>query len=209
MNSASIRRQASPSPGACRSSSAAFPSVLVVRNAASPSGKRVAVGCSVFRYSRPRWASSSPSSACAAPPTHSGCQALNTSCRKPGSLSSAVLIAPPGSSFASSTQTRRPPRARSAAAARELMPLPTIATSKSATRELPELVVGDEAALLRAELLDALEQLSLRVVVEIEAELLRLDPDRVESALLPEDDPPGGAHDRRRIRFDCRRVVKL
>ena len=66
-------------------SSRAFPSALRSRNAAPPSGKAVAVGSSVFRYSRPRAASSSPSSACAAPPTQSGCQALSTSCRKPGS----------------------------------------------------------------------------------------------------------------------------
>ena len=43
-------------------------------------GRAVAVGSSVFRYSSPRAASSSPSCACAAPPTQSGCQALKTSC---------------------------------------------------------------------------------------------------------------------------------
>ena len=74
MNPSSSSRHASPSPGAWRSNSAAFASVLRRRNDASPSGNAVAVGSSVFRYSRPRAASSSPSSACAAPPTQSGCQ---------------------------------------------------------------------------------------------------------------------------------------
>ena len=67
-----------------------------------------AVGSSVFRYSSPCAARSSPSSACAAPPTHSGCQAEKTSWWKPGSVISAVLIAPPSQSFRSSTQTLQP-----------------------------------------------------------------------------------------------------
>ena len=58
--------------------------------------------------------------ACAAPPTQSGCHALKTSCRKPGSVISAVRIAPPSQSLRSSTQTRQPPRASSAAQASEL-----------------------------------------------------------------------------------------
>ena len=71
----------STAPAHSGPSSATLASVERSRNVASPSGKSVAVGWSVFRYSSPRAASSSPSSACAAPPTQSGCQALKTSCR--------------------------------------------------------------------------------------------------------------------------------
>src|SRR5262249_10162290 len=211
MNSAIIRRHTSPSPLACRSSSTAFASVLVARNAASPSGNSVAVGCSVFRYSSPRCSSSPLSSAWAAPPTQSGCHPLNTSWRNPSSVSSAVLTAPPSSSSASSTHTRLPPRARSAAAASELIPLPTIATSKSGsvTSELSELVVRHEPALPRAEILDALEKLTLRVGIEVEPELLCLDPDRVEPALLAEDDASCRVDDTRRVRLHRGRVVEL
>ena len=70
---------------------------------ASPSGGR----CS---GTRPRGARGRRAScACAAPPTHNGCHALKTSCLNPGSVISAVLIAPPSQSFRSSTQTRQPP----------------------------------------------------------------------------------------------------
>src|SRR3954447_15408613 len=189
--------------------SAAFASGLVERNDASPSGNAVAVGCSVFRYSRPRAASSSPSSACAGPPTQSGCQALNTSWTYPGSVSSAVLIAPPSSASRSSTQTSQPPRESSAAHASELIPLPTMTASCSATRELPELVVRDDVPLLRAQLLHLCEQVALRVVVELEAELLRLDANRVDPALLPEDDAALRGDDVGGIRLDRLRVVEL
>src|SRR3954451_551128 len=189
--------------------SAAFASGLVERNDASPSGNAVAVGCSVFRYSRPRAASSSPSSACAGPPTQSGCQELNTSWTYPGSVSSAVLIAPPSSASRSRTQTSHPPRARSAAHASELIPLPTMTASCSATRELPELVVRDDVPLLRAELLHLCQQLALRIVVQIEAELLRLDADRVDPALLPEDDAALGGDDVGGVGLDRLRVVEL
>ena len=93
-----VRRRRSPRRSRCR-------------NALSPSGNAVAVGSSVFRYSSPRAASSSPSSACAAPPTQSGCQALNTSWRYPASVSSAVWTAPPRTSSRSRTRTS-PARAR-------------------------------------------------------------------------------------------------
>ena len=71
----------------------------------------------------------SPSSACAGPPTQSGCQALKTSWWKPGSVSSAVRTAPPSSASRSRTATRQPARARNAAQASELMPLPTMTAS--------------------------------------------------------------------------------
>src|SRR3989442_1086971 len=157
----------------------------------------------------PRAASSSPSSACAAPPTQSGCHALKTSCRNPASVSSSVLIAPPNQSLRSSTQTRQPARASSAAHVSELTPLPTMTASKSATRELPELVVGDEAALARAELLDAGQQLRPPLLGHVETELLHLDPDRVEAALLAEHDCALGADELGRVRLDRRRVVGL
>src|SRR3954451_8547163 len=189
--------------------SAAFASGLVERNDASPSGNAVAVGCSVFRYSRPRPASSSPSSACAGPPTQSGCQALKTSWTYPGSVSSAVLIAPPSSASRSRTQTSQPPRESSAAHASELIPLPTMTASCSATRELPELVVRDDVPLLRAELRHFCQQFALRVVVQIQAELLHLDADRVDPALLAEDDAALRRDDVGGVRLDCRRVVKL
>src|SRR4051794_26124146 len=131
MNPSSSVRHASPSPGACRSNSAAFASALRSRNAASPSGNAVAVGSSVFRYSRPRAASSSPSRACAAPPTQSGCHAENTSWWKPGSVTSAVRMQPPSQSLRSRTTTCQPARASSAPQASELTPLPTRTTSAS------------------------------------------------------------------------------
>src|SRR5262249_31451320 len=158
--------------------------------------------------SSPRAASSSPSSACAAPPTHSGCHALNTSWRNPGSVSSSVLIAPPNQSLRSSTHTRHSARARRAAHASELTPLPTTIASYSATRELPQLVVGDEAALPGPELLDPREQVGPALLRDVEPELLDLDPDRVEAALLAEDDRSLGADQLRGVRLDRRRVVE-
>ena len=140
----------SSTPGHSAPSSLALPGASRSRNAAPPSGNAVAVGRSVLRYSSPRAARSSPSSACAAPPTQSGCHALKTSWWKPGSVISAVWIAPPSQSLRSSTQTRHPSRASSAPHASELTPLPTITASYSATRELPELLVVDEPALPRA-----------------------------------------------------------
>src|SRR5262245_18918089 len=106
-------------------------------------------------------------------------------------------------------QTSQPARASNAAQASELIPLPTTTASCSATCEVAELVVGDDVALLRPELLDANEQLSLRVVVEIETELFGLDPDRVDAALLAEHDAALRRDDVRRVRLDRRRVVEL
>src|SRR4051794_3504334 len=116
---------------------------------------------------------------------------------------------PPKRSFRSSTQTCQPPFASSAAQARALTPLPTMTASKSAMRELAELVVGDEAPLADAELLDSGEQLGPPFFRDVEAELLGLDADRVEAALLAEDDAAFGRDERRRIRLDRRRIVEL
>src|SRR5439155_25958223 len=153
--------------------------------------------------------SSSPSSAWAAPPTQSGCHALKTSWRKPGSVSSAVLTAPPSSRSASRTQTLQPPRERSAAAASELMPLPTTTASYSATREFQELLVRDEASLLRSATLHLVEQPPLLVLGQLEPELLGFDSDRVDAALFAEDDPPLGPDDGVCIRLDRLRLVEL
>src|SRR5204862_3739886 len=143
-----LGKKPSSTPGHSGPSSSAFPSAVRRRNAAPPSGNAVAVGSSVLRYSSPCAASSSPSSACAGPPTQSGCQALNTSWRYPSSVSSAVLIAPPSSASRSSRQTSHPARASSAPHASELTPLPTMTASCSATREVAELVVGDDVPFL-------------------------------------------------------------
>src|SRR3954452_13419277 len=111
---------------------------------------------------------------------------------------------PPSSSSRSSTRTSQPPRASRAAQASELIPLPT--TTASATRELTELVVGHEAALACSELLDAGEHVGVPILGEVEPELLGLDPDRVEPALLAEHDPALGAHQLRRVRLAGRGV---
>src|SRR4051794_7013015 len=116
---------------------------------------------------------------------------------------------PPKRSFRSSTQTCQPPFASSAAQASPLTPLPTMTASKSAMRELAELVVGDEATLADAELLDAGEQVCPPFFRHVEAELLGLDADRVEAALLAQDDATFGCDERRRIRLDRRRIVEL
>ena len=131
MNSSNIARHSSP----C---AATFASRSVVRNAASPSGKSVAVGRSVLRYSTPRRPSSSPSSAYAPDEVKSGCQLEKTSWRNPGTVSSVVWIAPPSHGLRSRMQTRQPARARSAPPTMELMPLPTntastISTSREST----------------------------------------------------------------------------
>src|SRR6476659_5240305 len=114
---------------------------------------------------------------------------------------------PPSSSSRSSTRTLQPPRASSAAQASELIPLPT--TTASATSELAELVVGDEAALACPQLLHAREHVGVAVLGQIEPELLGLDPDRVEPALLAEHDPALGRDELGGIRLDRGRVVEL
>src|SRR3954452_20732318 len=205
---ASSARHASPSPAWWRSSSAALASAVRSRNALSPSGESVAVGSSVFTYSSPCAARASPSCACAGPPTQRGCQALKTSCLKPGCVSSAVLIAPPNQSFRSSTSTRQPACDSNAPHARPLTPLPTTIASYSAN-DLPELLVGDEASLLRPALLDGGQHLRAPLFGNVEPQLLGLDPDRVEAALLPQHDRAIGGDELGRIRLDRRRVVEL
>src|SRR5215470_3538388 len=108
-------------------------------------------------------------------------------------------MAPPRVSLRSSTHTRHPPRASSAPHASELIPLPTMTASYSGTRQFPELVIGDEAALPRAKLLHACEQIGSPVLRHVEPELLGLDADGVEPALLAEHDPALGGNELRRV----------
>src|SRR3954469_8758878 len=89
------------------------------------------------------------------------------------------------------------------------MPLPTTTASCSDTGKLAELVVAHEAALARPELLDAREHLGIARFREVEPELLGLDPDRVEAALLAEHDPALRRHELGRVRLDRGRVVEL
>src|SRR6266404_1023264 len=205
-----LGKKRSSTPGHSGPSSRPFPSASRSRNAEAPSGNALAVGRSVLRYSSPREASSPASSACAAPPTHSGCHALKTSWKKPGSVSSAVWIAPPSQSLRSSTHTRQPPRASSAPHASELTPLPTMTASYSATGgELPEFLVADEAALPRTERLHARQKIRAALFRNVEPELLRLDADRVQPALLPQHDAALRRDELRRVRLDRRWIVEL
>src|SRR5689334_6632757 len=104
---------------------------------------------------------------------------------------------PPSSSSRSSTRTLQPSRASSAAQASELMPLPT--TTASAIDQPPELVVLDEPALSRPQLLDPGEHLGPLLLRHVQPELVRLDPDRVEAALLAEYDRPLRVHELGRV----------
>src|SRR6187431_312954 len=83
------------------------------------------------------------------------------------------------------------------------------ATALEPRRHAPELRIGDEPALLRAGSLHRLEQLREALLGDVEAELGDLDPDRVESALLAEHDPPFRADELGGVGLDRRRVVEL
>src|SRR5438105_6747252 len=72
-----------------------------------------------------------------------------------------------------------------------------------------KLLVGQDPPLCRSFRLHPHEQPALTFLVKVEAELLGLDPDRVEPALLPEHDPALGADQLGRVRLDRRRVVEL
>src|SRR5436190_6987402 len=89
------------------------------------------------------------------------------------------------------------------------MPLPTMTASWSAIHELRELRVGDEAPLACAELLHPREQLGATLLGHVEAELLGLDPNRVEPALLAEHDAALRRDELRRVRLDRLRIVEL
>src|SRR6185437_7495879 len=93
--------------------------------------------------------------------------------------------------------------------ASEFTPLPTMIASCSATCELAKLVVRDEPALRRPKLVHSHKQVALFVVGEVEPELFRFDPDRVDPALLAEDDAPLGGDELGGVRLDRRRVMEL
>src|SRR5207247_7652732 len=75
--------------------------------------------------------------------------------------------------------------------------------------EPAEVVVRDEAARARAELLDLREQLRPALLGHVEAQLLAFEPDRVEAGLLAQHDPALGADERGRERLDRLRDVEL
>src|SRR5688572_571525 len=76
-------------------------------------------------------------------------------------------------------------------------------------RERAELGVGDESLLARTELLHRRQQLGVAIGRDLEPELLGLQPDRVDPALLAEHDPPLGADESGGIRLDRRWIVEL
>ena len=75
--------------------------------------------------------------------------------------------------------------------------------------ERGELFVGHEPVVRRPELLDRREQLRVALLGHVEAELLGLDPDRVEAALLAEHDRARRGDELGRVGLDRRRVVEL
>src|SRR5579859_4549601 len=77
------------------------------------------------------------------------------------------------------------------------------------TGQLPELLVADQAVLACAERLDLREQLGPVLLGAIDPQLGELDPDRVEPALLAQDDPARRADKLGGERLDRRRVVEL
>ena len=168
------------------------------------------VGCSVFRYSSPRSARSSPSSACAAPPTQSGCQALKTSCRNPGSVSSAVRMRRRARPRARARARVQPPRASRAAQASELTPLPTTiascqprASSRNSSSVTRPRLLGaqllDRARAGRAYRSSGRSSPSSSALIRIESIPL----------FLPSTMPRSARDELGRVRLDRRRVVEL
>src|SRR5919201_881150 len=88
-------------------------------------------------------------------------------------------------------------------------PLPPTEASLHRGCEFSKVVVAEQAALIRPQPLHRLEQRSLPVRVDVEAELGALDPDRVEAALLAEHDLALGADQVGGERLDRGRVVEL
>src|SRR6266404_4081666 len=75
--------------------------------------------------------------------------------------------------------------------------------------ELPEFLVADEAALPRTERLHARQKIRAALFRNVEPELLRLDADRVQPALLPQHDAALRRDELRRVRLDRRWIVEL
>src|SRR3954463_4439157 len=125
---------------------------------------------------------------------------------------------PPNRSFRSSTNTCQPAFASSAPHASELTPLPTMTASKSLMGEdspdrrlrrvpqLAELGVRHEATVAHATRFHLGEQLRVLLRRDVEPELFRLDPDRVDAALLAEHDPSLRGDEARGVGLDRRRI---
>src|SRR5687767_10961589 len=133
-------------------SRAAVSSTERSRTTAVPSSSGCASGASGWIHSRPCLLSGSPlkNGDIAA----SGWIAEQTSCTKPGSVSSAERAPPPISSFASYTATELPARAIWIAAARPLGPAPTTTasgTQQVAVEPLPRATHRVDHVLARAE----------------------------------------------------------
>src|SRR5688572_33336679 len=86
---------------------------------------------------------------------------------------------------------------------------PAPVTCQSMGSQLAELVVGDEPLLLRPQPLDLAEQLGVAGLRNVEPELLRLQANRVDPALLPEHDTASRADELRGVGLDRGRVVEL
>src|SRR6187200_1961547 len=81
--------------------------------------------------------------------------------------------------------------------------------TSGSSRDPLELGVRDEAALLDAERLHLGQHVGALLLGDVDAELVGLDPDRVEAALLAQHDAALGADQLARIGLDRRRVVEL
>src|SRR5215210_4673107 len=84
-----------------------------------------------------------------------------------------------------------------------------VTCQSTACGEAAELGIRDEPPLLRPQGLDLREQLRPGLLGDVEPELLRLQPDRVEAALLAEHDRALGADELGGVRLDRGRVVEL
>src|SRR5262245_28505376 len=81
--------------------------------------------------------------------------------------------------------------------------------SLHARREAPELGGRHEPAFLRPGALHGLEQRRVQLLGDVEPELQHPDSNRVEPALLAEDDPPLSSDELGGVGLDRRRVVEL
>src|SRR5438874_1120908 len=79
----------------------------------------------------------------------------------------------------------------------------------SSLHQPPELVVRHEPALASPQVLHLREQLRATRVRHVEPELLGLDADRVDAALLAQDETALGADEPGRIRLDRGWIVEL
>src|SRR5687768_4633910 len=109
----------------------------------------------------------------------------HTSCRKPGSVSSAVFVPPPTVSAASRTRTDLPLRASSTAAARPFGPAPTITASYSSGTSKTGTEDGaphDLAEVLP--LTPAIDEHAVELDRRLDAKVLREGSERVDPVLV-------------------------